>query len=145
MKLTGIKDLYYDMKAQNMNICQFEFTYSRLDFDIIFKIDCEPYILMFGIKLNNEYFEIKMKEGFEIEAIFDKDVYNMLIKLFEISDKVWEPFRPIHFFNALNTSIPKKLKKQNEYRPSTYARYRQEFDEDDKIYFVGWICHDEFR
>ena len=100
---------------------------------------------MFGVKLNNKYFEVEIRKGFEIEAKFEEDVYNMLIQLFEFSDRAWEPFRPIHFFNALNTVIPNKLKKQNEYRPSTCARYHREIEEADRIYFIGWICHNDLR
>ncbi len=38
MKLTGIRELYYDMKAQKVNRCQFEFTYAKLDFDVILRL-----------------------------------------------------------------------------------------------------------
>ncbi len=145
MKLTGIVDIYRDMKNQSLNRCQFEFTYAKLDFDVILKIDCNPFILMFGVKINNEYFEIPLKKGFEIDPSFDSQTYNMLVKLFDFSGKSFEPFKPIHFFKALNESIPKKMKPINKYRPIVVARYKRVVDEADKIYFKGWINHEELK
>lgn len=145
MILARLKNIYNDMKNEKASRCKIEFSYAKVDFDVIFKTDCTPFLLMFGVKRNNMYFEIEVKKGFVINPIFENDVYNLLIKLFEFSDEAWEPFKPKHFFSAFNEQIPNKWSNKNYYSPSQISRYYRNVEEANKIYFVGWIDHIDLK
>ena len=83
MRLSGIKNLYVDMKRKKINRYKFEFIYAKVEFDVIFFIDEEPFILMFGVKKNNFYFEVEVRGGFSIIPIFEQRVYKKIVELFD--------------------------------------------------------------
>lgn len=145
MKLTGIESLYKDMRSKNIDRYKFDFKYAEVEFDIIFFIDEKPFILMFGVKKSNFYFEIEIKNGYTIIPYFEKKVYDTLIKLFKFEDRGNDVFKPIYFFETLNERIPKFAIKKNIAKPSEIARYRRDVEESDKIYFWGWIDHEKNR
>jgi len=142
MKLTGLREIYKQMKKLDLESIKFEFTYAKVGFDVIFFIDDSPFILMFGIKKVNQYFEIKVKEGFEIVPfIEDKDVFKTLIKLFEFSGDGDKTFKMKHFFESFNMNIPSYITISSKTLPTDIAKYDNDVEEADRIYFWGWINH----
>jgi len=143
--LTGIEKLYKDMKSKKIDRYKFDFHYAEVEFDVIFFIDEKPFVLMFGVKKSNFYFEIEMKNGYTIIPYFENNVYDTLMKLFKFKSGGGDIFKPIYFFEALNKHFPKSANTKSIPKPSDIGRYRREVEEADKIYFWGWIDHEKNR
>lgn len=124
------------MKQQNIERYKFEFIYLNVKFDVLYFIDDVPHKLAFGIKDHNYYFEIPVRK-FEIKPFIDE-----LNKFCNIMGFEYNPnshYKPILFFNELNKYIPKVANKNNIPNPSQIAIYRNNVEESDKIYFIGWF------
>ncbi len=143
MKLTGIENLYKDMKIKKIERYKFNFIYAKVEFDVIFFIDESPFILMFGVKKTRFYFEVEVKSGYQIVPYFDEKVYRELVALFEFNINEKGPFKPIYFFEALNDRFPAYASINERPSPSELAHYYRNIEEADKIYFWGWIDHEK--
>ncbi|MEA4848342.1 MAG: hypothetical protein VB106_14020 [Clostridiaceae bacterium] len=79
MKLTNIVNLHNQMRKEKLYRQRFDFEYNKVKADVFFLIDDSPYILLFGVKTKNIYFEIEMYNGFYINDGVDNDTYDMLL------------------------------------------------------------------
>lgn len=138
MKLDGIIDLYKDMKQSNIDRYKFPFTYNKVNFDVFFLIDSSPFILMFGVKAHNFYFELEVKNGFYISDKISQDKYKELCEILGLQYDPNNPFKPSYFFNEFNKSIPKKMKIKAKVLPQDIGYYKKQVEESDRIYFIGW-------
>ncbi len=146
MVLDGLKPLHDEMKKTKMPRFKFDFSYARLDFDVIFMTDTKPFfVLIFGIKKKNKYFEIVVKPGYKIVPYFENETFTLLMDLFDFSGKGSRNFSPKDFFNLFNNRIPSKINARNKVIPRDMARYYSDVEEPDRIYFYGWIDHDYNR
>lgn len=138
MKLDELKNLYGDMKRQNIDRYRFTYTYGDGTFDVFFFIDEAPFILLFGARGKNFSFEIEVKKGFRIEVHFDKDIYYKLIDFLKIKSSSKTPFNPGRFFVDFNKHIPKTANVNNIPKPQQIIVYRNDIEEADKLYFLKW-------
>lgn len=142
MKLNGLKNLYGQMKKLELERIKFDFSYAKVDFDVIFMIDVRPFVLMFGVKRENIYFEVEVHQGFSIIPFIDELVFPKLLALFCFEGNGNEVFKAFHFFEAFNKSIPGAISCDSVVYPSLMAQYKKDVEESEKIYFCGWIDHD---
>lgn len=142
MKLNNLSPLYAFMKNNKINRYQFQFDFRGKKFDVLYFIDEIPNILAFGIKGHNYYFEMKVKNGFIIDAVL-KD-YNNFVRIMGFKYDANNKFKPSIFFTELNTFLPNvPINLNNTPKPHEVAVYRKNVEEAEKIYFVGWINHKE--
>lgn len=140
MILNGLKNLYGSMKAQEINRYKFIFTYNNINFDVFFFIDEQPHFkLAFGVMIYNFYFELPVKKGFCIDAYLDNYTYNRLVEILQLKPSEDGPYKISYFFEQFNKNIPNKAKKQLEVKPYDIAKYINDVEEADKIYFCGWL------
>lgn len=137
LKLTGLKELYSDMKKKNIKRYKFEFTYNSIIFDVFFFTDEVPFKLMFGVKVHNFYFEVGVANGFVINTNLG-DKYIQLCNILGLKYDPHSPFKTFHFFSAFNKMIPKSAEERYISNPSDIAHYRKDVEENEKIYFMGW-------
>ncbi|ELK43371.1 DUF6037 family protein [Brevibacillus borstelensis] len=137
LKLTGLKELYTDMKAKGIKRYKFAFTYNKVGFDIFFFTDEIPFKLMFGVKAHNFYFEVNVNNGFIIDTNIG-DKYTQLRKILGVQYDPDNPFKTFYFFTEFNKRIPQFANVKNTPEPSDIASYRKDIEESDKIYFMGW-------
>lgn len=138
MRLDGLKNLYDDMKRQNIDRYRFNYTYGDGTFDMFFFIDEKPFTLLFGARGENFSFEIKVKKGFKIEVNFDNDIYYNLIGFLNLEYSPGKPFKPAWFFIDFNKHIPNTANIYNIPRPQQIIIYRNDIEEADKMYFLKW-------
>lgn len=138
MKLEGLKALYKDMKDKKIERYKIQFSFHGVAFDVFFFIDENPFILMFGVKVENFYFEVQVKSGFEVNPIFDEDTYQELMKILNLSYDPNNPFKPKYFFEEFNKKIPQKVISSDLPEPQEVAAFRRNVEENQKIYFFGW-------
>ncbi|MEK4286670.1 DUF6037 family protein [Paenibacillus sp. FSL P4-0502] len=137
LKLTGLKELYTDMKTKGIKRYKFVFTYSSVSFDVFFFTDETPFKLMFGVKAHNFYFEVNVTKGFVIDTNLG-DKYTQLRKILGLQYDPDNPFKTFYFFSAFNKKIPKRADVNHKPEPSDIAYYRSDIEESEKIYFMGW-------
>lgn len=141
LKLTNIISLYKEMKNLGLLRQQFDFEYNGVMADVFFFIDQQPFILAFGIKLTQSYFELEIHPGFEVHTPFSRKLYNLIIHEFNIHFSPSHKYSPFDFLNAFNNKIPQHLKDTQTIEPYHIANYRRDIEEADKIYFCGFINH----
>lgn len=125
------------MKQQNIDRVQFDFTFNKVKFDVLYFIDEQPNLLAFGIKAHNFYFEVPVHKDFEIKPFFG-DQYNKFCQIMGFKFNPDNPFKPSAFFDEFNRTVPSSISAGNTPKPSEIAAYRNNVEEADKIYFVSW-------
>lgn len=138
MILEGLRSLYKEMKNINLERYKIPFNYNNVSFDVFFFIDETPFILMFGVKALNFYFEVEVNNGFLINPILDKEVYYKLIEILNLNSNSNNPFKPQYFFEEFNKKIPGNISVNNKPKPHEIAQFRRDVEENEKIYFLGW-------
>jgi hypothetical protein len=139
MILDGLKPLYKSMKDRKIERCRFLYIHNQLHFDIFFLIDDQPFLLMFGAKQVNLYFEKEVKNGFSINPYLG-DKYSQLCDALGIKPNPDNPFSPNKFFEEFNQKIPHstQVAKPHEIASIKNKIKTEEIEEIDKIYFIGW-------
>ena len=138
MILDGLKMLYSSMKSQDMDRYKFSFVYNDVNFDVIFFTDKIPFMLMFGVKVHNFYFEVAVQKGFIISDSMNSNDYNNLVRILNLNHNASNPFKPKYFFQKFNERIPNSASIKNRPRGSEVAYYKRDLEEADRIYFCGW-------
>lgn len=141
MRLTNIESLYKEMLNNNLTRQQFDFEYNGVVADVFFFIDQNPFILAFGIKLTQAYFELEMKSGFEIKTSFSNEIYNLIIHEFHIQYDPTHKYHPFDFLNIVNSKIPQHIKGTHTVEPCDVAIYHRDVEEANRKYFVGFVNH----
>lgn len=136
MKLNGIISLHNDMKKRAKKRAKFRFSYNDVLFDVLYLTDTRPYLLMFGIINYNFYFEIELQPGFDISPRIPEDKFNEFIKIMNFRYNPESPFKSSYFFDQFNKSIPNFAK--DNVKPQDVARHRNNIEDAEKIYFIGW-------
>jgi len=139
MILDGLKNLYLDMKKQNIERYRFEYKNGKAEFDVFFFIDETPFILLFGAKGGNFSFEIEVHKGFRIKTMLDNETYKKLVKYLDLKYNPNNPFKISNFFKDFNTKIPQNASKKNIAKPEQIIKYQKNVEEVDKIYFWKWL------
>lgn len=136
MKLLEIKPLLSDMRANNISIDKFRFTYNGVIFEVIFFIDSTPFELLFGVIDENYSFILKLKRGFQLELIPDEVFYELCNILKLRPGK--EGLTSFKFLKYFSQKIPLKYSKV-KVQPHELIQYKKDnISEEDKIYFCGW-------
>lgn len=138
MVLDGLRKLCSSMKSQDMDRYKFNFKYNNVSFDVFFFRDKVPFVLMFGVWVDNFYFEIEVRKGFIISDGMDNDDYNNLLKILKLNPDSNSPFKPKYFFEEFNRSIPPHANINNRPKAHEIAYYKRDVEEANKIYFCGW-------
>ncbi|EFU43417.1 hypothetical protein PVOR_03650 [Paenibacillus vortex V453] len=144
LKLTGLRELYADMRTKGIKRYKFGFTYNSVSFDIFFFADETPFKLMFGVKAHNFYFEVSVDKGFVIDTNLG-DKYTQLRKILGLQYDPDNPFKTFYFFSEFNNRIPKHADDKNKPEPSDIAYYRRDIEESEKIYFMGWRDNEKLK
>ncbi|WP_338018908.1 DUF6037 family protein [Brevibacillus agri] len=137
LKLTGLRDLYADMKIKGIKRYKFAFTYNKVSFDVFFFTDETPFKLMFGVKALSFYFELNVNNGFVIDTNIG-DKYTQLRKILGLQYNPNNPFKTFYFFSEFDKKIPKHANVNNKPEPSDIAYYKKDIEESEKIYFLSW-------
>ncbi|MGG1658381.1 DUF6037 family protein [Brevibacillus sp. NRS-1366] len=139
MILNNLKPLFKSMQDNKIKRVRFPFSMANAVFDVFFFVDERPFTLMFGAKGLNFYFEVPVKNGFDIDPILDNNVYNTLCKILGLKYDPNQKFSPRIFFQEFDKKIPHNVSAQNVPKPHHVATYRKNVEENDKIFFMKWL------
>jgi hypothetical protein len=145
MKLDRLKSLYIEMKEANEDRQQFEFEYNGVLADVFLFIDQQPFIMAFGIKLTQTYFEVPVKPGFIVNGYLDKELLDIIIEEFHIEYNPNHKYSPLDFLQAVNKQIPQTLKETRPVTPRNIAHYHRNVEDADKLYFCGFLDNSKAR
>jgi Family of unknown function (DUF6037) len=143
MKLDRLMSLHRSMKSQHIERYRFEYKVGVAVFDVFFFTDESPFLLLFGVKVENFCFELEVMPGFDINYRLDHDTYKRLCEVLGLKYDPAHPFSPWNFFFEFNSKIPQKAFAHQQAKPQDVALYRSVAEESDKIYFFGW--RDNYR
>ncbi|WP_366345979.1 DUF6037 family protein [Paenibacillus amylolyticus] len=138
MKLDRLKNLYIGMKNSKIERYKIQFTFNNVSFDVFFFIDENPYLLVFGVKAVNFYFEVKVKPGFSIDTFLPKDIHTRLMAMLNLKYDPNSSFKLNYFFEEFNKKIPQKVVLSNQPKSNEVGCFRKNVEENDKVYFLGW-------
>lgn len=143
MKLTGLKNIYIDIKNNNLTYGVFDFRSNAIDFNIFFDIGVVPFRLGFLPKGNNNQIWLNVLKGFEIDPNLSKNDYYKLIELLKLKTNKNNPFSPFKFFLQFNNSIPKSIKVLNYKERKHISKKVTSLEEEEKTVFNGLIEWDK--
>lgn len=143
-EFTSLKLLSKDMKRKNEEKVIFPFTYNNKNFSCLFLINNDIdndknifYLSTLGDKPT--VFEIEINEDYCTKAFMNESDYKKLIEYLEIKFNPNSTFKPINFFNVLNSKIPEKFHQKPNYSDVIKIISKKRKVEDaNKIYFCGW-------
>lgn len=129
--------LYDDMRAQKRARDQFNFTYNKLEFDVIFLVDRTPFELLVGVKKRQFAFALQLERNFYTNI--PNEIYYQLCRLLDLNyDK--NKFSSSVFLQYIDEHTPEKCRKKMV-EPHEIAYYKRDIPESDKKYFCGWNDH----
>jgi Family of unknown function (DUF6037) len=143
MKLDRLTLLYKSMKSQDIERYRLEYKVGKAVFDIFFFTDGSPFLLLFGVKIENFSFELEVMPGFVINHQLDRDTYKGLCQVLGLEYNPERPFSPWNFFSEFNSRIPQQSSASQKAKPQDVAPYRSFTEEPDKVYFCGWRDNDK--
>lgn len=143
MKLTGLKNIYIDIKNNNLTYGVFDFRTNGVDFNIFFDIGSIPFRLGLLPKGNNNQIWLNVLKGFEIDSNLSKNDYYKLIELLGLKTDKNNPFSPFKFFLQFNNAIPNNIKSLNHKEIARISRSVTSLEEEDKTVFYGLIEWDK--
>lgn len=138
MKLTGLENIYKELKVNNEDYFIFTFRKNNVVFDILFDIHKQPFELHFLQKHNDFHFGINVDEYFRISTSLRYDIY---IKLCEILNIKYNPnnrFSTFEFFEEFNRKIPQYFQRKKE-KQELLKFYMNSIEDPNKLYFEAFI------
>jgi Family of unknown function (DUF6037) len=75
----------------------------------LFDINSEPYKLIIVKKRSSLFIKVDVTYGFVINPILNRNDYNTLIEMLELTFQKGSPFLTKEFFDELNSHIPSKI------------------------------------
>lgn len=144
--LTRLRALHRDMRSKRLDRSTFSYRNNRVSVEIVFLIDEHPYALLFGVRGARPYsFELPVYPGYRVPLRFDRHLRPLLDAL----GVTWNPASPFStklFLQDLNSHIPSYSAARD--LPTDLLASRSaavDIEEADKVYFVGWIAHNNGR
>ncbi|MBG9445297.1 DUF6037 family protein [Cytobacillus firmus] len=132
MILNKLKELYKDIKRNNLTYDVFDFTKNNIDFNVLFDINSTPFKLIMIKKRSSDYIIIDVHNGFKINPHLSRDKYDTLVSMLGLQFKKGNPFSTKEFFEELNQKIPSNISRKNISRNTIFTIYQCE--EKDKVY-----------
>ncbi|ARZ01330.1 DUF6037 family protein [Yersinia ruckeri] len=138
MKLEGLKELYKDMKRNNVSRDQFQYKHNNVTFDIILFIDDSPFQLLFGAIGHQCSFFVNVLQGFKISPVITpKSAYYDLCKALGLTYDPANPFSTNKFFSDFALHIPSSIStKKASILPVNYQALVN--DDGKKTHFSHW-------
>ncbi|MBR2112879.1 MAG: hypothetical protein IJ950_08190 [Helicobacter sp.] len=120
MKMTGLKELYKNMKAQKLPYHIFKYNHNTIELEILFDINRNPFGLLIIKQYSNLTLLLDIKTGFELDVFLTREKYQVLREILEIKSGKTNSFSTKKFFEELNNAIPSCVK---EYKIDNNLRY----------------------
>ncbi len=136
MKLLEIKPLLSDMGKNKVTIDKFEFSYNKVDFEVIILTDHTPFQLLFGILDKNFSFILELRSGYQLSNLSNKDFYALCSILNLKPGK--ETFTSSKFLKFFASCVPPHCSGK-KVQPHEIAWHKAKYvPESEKVYFCGW-------
>lgn len=143
MKIEGLKELYRDMRRNNVARTQFQYQHNNVIFDVIFFIDEAPFQLLFGAVGHQCSFFVNVAEGFNISTVISpRSAYSDLCKALGLTYDPANPFSTTKFFADFALHIPTNISPQKAPILPVNCQALANVD-GDKIYFSHWKNHSD--
>ncbi|EAK9986034.1 hypothetical protein A9372_07895 [Campylobacter jejuni] len=113
MQMTNLKNLYKDIKNKQMTYCIFNYTHNRIELEIMFDINPEPFKLLIIRKHSNKTLLLDILNGFKLDIFLSKEKYQILLDILDIKGGGTIPFSTKKFFEELNSAIPHQVMQYN--------------------------------
>jgi len=123
-----------------MTKTKFNVGIGRLSFSVIYIIDAEPHLLLFGCSGFNLFFTIEVMRGFHVSPYLG--CYNELVKALGLEFDPNNRYTPTKFFMEFNQKIPQSTSLSRAPTITDIARLSHDVEDADKIYFLCWKNHD---
>lgn len=145
MKLDGIIPLYRKLKSTNETYGVFKYTKNKVDFDIFFDIDCNPFKIGFLVLNSNFELWLNIKSGFIINIFLDKATLTKLIKVLNLKYDADNKFSTKNFFEDFNSKIPNEFRFITKQELLRLINSTYDIEEPEKIYYNGLLDWDKIN
>ncbi|EHB4036480.1 hypothetical protein JYA48_001881, partial [Campylobacter jejuni] len=101
------------IKNKQMTYCIFNYTHNRIELEIMFDINPEPFKLLIIKKHSNKTLLLDILNGFKLDIFLSKEKYQILLDILDIKGGGTIPFSTKKFFEELNNAIPHQVMQYN--------------------------------
>ncbi|SIC06268.1 Uncharacterised protein [Mycobacteroides abscessus subsp. bolletii] len=145
IKLNELQVLYQSMKSAQRFRVQFEHRHPNngARFVVVFLADESPFKLIIVAKGKEPLvLVVSVHSGFLVYPWLEgSDIVAKLKRILGVVSGGEESFSVIKFFRELAKSVPKHVASTADAAPAVVARYYNDVDEVDKVYFLHFMLH----
>lgn len=140
IQISSLKSLHDSMKAESLESTKFIYSVRKdVVFDVFFNVLVSPYELIFGLKgIEPKVIFINVFPGYKVNTMLDSEQYKLLANILKINGASFKPFSFKTFLENFSRSIPSKAQKHLYHELTKYLTSRNDIDEAQKIYFLGF-------
>ncbi len=140
--MTFLKQLYRQMKEQDITQCSFFYDFKHVSFSVIFDVESSPFALLFGVPKENLFFAFTVEKGFVIkDSQIEPVAYKRLVKVLQLRYDPDNAFSPFAFLQTFNKTASTQIRKIRQTEYSDRIPFFPSVEEADKVYFQKWLVH----
>lgn len=139
--MAGLKRLHFSMKRVGTERARFSIKHNQVTFDCLFLTDLEPYeFVLAAVGHPGIVFVLEVLNGYFVKGVFAHELYAKLAGLLGTGARSGNKLIPSEFLQQIDAAIPADV--AGTLRVTTadvLGAYRHHVEEDQKIYFKGWL------
>ena len=139
--MNGLKRLHFSMRRAGTERARFAIKHNQVTFDCLFLTDIEPYeFVLAAVGHPGIVFVFEVLRGYLIEGVFEYELYARLAALLGTGAASGNKLIPREFLRQIDAAIPADVSGTRRVTTADVLRvYRHHIEEDQKIYFKGWL------
>ncbi len=139
--MPGLKRLHLSMRRAGTERARFTITHNHVTFDCLFLTDIAPYeFVLAAVGHPGMVFVFDVLRGYMIQTAFADALYRELANLLRTGIHSGNVLKPSDFLRQIDDAVPADVGRTRTVTTADVLRtYRHLVDEDQKIYFKGWL------
>lgn len=146
MELPALRVLHQAMRSEHVDRTSFSYRNNQAQLDIVFIVDEAPFVLLIGARSRSPHsFELPVLPGYRVPLLFNEHLRPLMDAL-GIQASPASRFKTSLFLKDLNAHVPSAPRGGD--LPTDLLAGRAaaaDVEERDKVYFVGWVAHNDGR
>lgn len=136
--LPRLRGFHASMRSSGLTAAAFSYKNNKAELQILFITSEAPYVLVIAPQgVRPLSIVVDVQPGYKVVPFLGAD-YGPLLEMLGVERSPDNPFRVVDFFKDLDAHIPDSSTTPRSPKPHEMAARGHDFEEPDKIYFLGW-------
>lgn len=141
VQMMGLKRLHFSMRRAGTERVRFAVQHNHVAFDCLFLTDIEPFeFVLAAVGHPGIVFVFEVLRGYLIKGEFENELYARLAALLGTGAESGKKLIPNQFLRQIDAAVPDDVGHTQRVTTADVLRtFRHHVEEDQKIYFRGWL------